>query len=208
MPIDPDRVAPAHTALVINECQRMVVGDRTSLPALREAAVDVLPTIDRLAEGARRAGVQVVHCLVHRRPDMKGSNTNTRFAARAKKFAEQGRNVYDPEGFDVVPEIRVDERDLVLPRIHASSAMTDTGLDIILRNCGVRTVVVAGVSLNVGVMGLAIEAANRAYEVYVPTDAVAGVPKEYAQLALEHTYAMIARLTTADELLTAWGVGA
>jgi nicotinamidase-related amidase len=82
--------------------------------------------------------------------------------------------------------------------------MTDTGLDPLLRNLGVSTVVVGGVSLNVGVTNVAMDAMNRGYDVVVPRDASAGVPPEYGEQVLNNTISMIARLTTTDELLQIW----
>ena len=38
----------------------------------------------------------------------------------------------------------------------------------------------------------------------IPRDAVIGHPTEYAELVLEHTLALLARLTTVDELMEAW----
>ncbi len=47
-------------------------------------------------------------------------------------------------------------------------------LDPTLRALGVSTVVATGVSLNLGIIGLAIEAVNLGYRVVVATDAVCG----------------------------------
>jgi nicotinamidase-related amidase len=60
------------------------------------------------------------------------------------------------------------------------------------------------VSVNLGVLGLAIEAVNLGYRVVVPRDTVAGIPQSYADDLLEHTYPLIATLTTVDDLLMAW----
>jgi nicotinamidase-related amidase len=114
----------------------------------------------------------------------------------------------DPEAFaEVVPEIGVDPADIVLSRIHGMSCMSDTGLDPLLRNLKVSTVVVGGVSVNVGVTNLAMDAMNRSYDVVCPRDASAGVPAEYAEAVMEHTMSMIARLTTTDELVALWTTG-
>ena len=64
-----------------------------------------------------------------------------------------------------------------------------------------------GVSVNLGVLGLAIEACNLGYQVVVPRDAVAGLPAAYAEAVLDNTFPLIATLTTTDELLAAWGAG-
>src|SRR5215207_4871486 len=42
------------------------------------------------------------------------------------------------------------------------------------------------------------------YQVVIPTDAVAGVPREYADAVLEHSLSLIATLTSTDEVLSLW----
>jgi nicotinamidase-related amidase len=204
--LDPDLVAPTHTAVVLNELQRGTVGDKSNLPMLVDAAAPAVTAAARLVRISRTAGVQVIHCVATSRVDFKGSMANTVFAARARKEARSvPRTAEDLAAFaEVVPEIGVDPVDLVMPRLHAMSPMTDTGLDIVLRNLGVRTVVAGGVSLNIGVTGLVIEAVNRSYDVVIARDAVAGVPPEYGAMMLDNSLSLIARLTTVDELASIW----
>jgi nicotinamidase-related amidase len=206
MAINPDLVAPEHTAIVMNEIQRGTVGDRSSLPALVEVAAPMVAAAARLVAGGRAAGVEIVHCVADGRPDMKGSMANTVFGARARRAAaEHPRDPVELAEFaEVVPEIGVEPGDLVMSRLHAMSPMTDTGLDLVLRNLGVTTVIACGVSLNVGVTGLVIEAANRAYDVVVARDACVGVPVEYGEMVLTNSLSLIARLATVQELLDVW----
>lgn len=74
-----DLAAPAHTAIVTQECQGAVIGPNAGLALLAEEARRVaLPNIVRLLPAARAAGVRIVHCLVQRRPDGLGSNHNAK----------------------------------------------------------------------------------------------------------------------------------
>ena len=84
------------------------------------------------------------------------------------------------------------------------SPFSGTSLDTWLRSLHVDTVVATGVSVNLGVLGLAIEACNLGYQVVVPRDTVAGIPAAYAEAVLDNTFPLIATLTTTDELLAAW----
>jgi len=206
MPLDPALVDPSHTAIVMNEIQRGTVGDRSSLPMLVEAAGPMVGEVARLVRAGRAAGVEIVHCVAASRVDMKGSMGNTVFAGRAKKAA--AAHPRDPaelaEFAEVVPEIGVEPGDLLMSRLHGMSPMTDTGLDLVLRNMGVSTIIAAGVSLNVGVMGLVIEAANRSYDVVVPRDAAVGVPVEYGEMVLANSLAIVSRLSTVQELIDIW----
>ena len=84
------------------------------------------------------------------------------------------------------------------------SPFSGTSLDTWLRSLGVRTVVATGVSVNLGVLGLAIEAVNLGYQVVVPRDAVAGLPASYANALLDQTFPLISTLTTVADVVRAW----
>ena len=82
--------------------------------------------------------------------------------------------------------------------------MTGTQLDSILRNLGATTIVGVGVSVNIGMTNLALDAVNRGYQIVMPRDAVAGVPADYADAVIDNTLALVATITTTDEILAAW----
>ena len=205
MPLDlAELLAPASTAVLTMELQRGVVGDRASIPDLAAVveAQGVLAAAGRLAVAARAAGVPVVHCTAEFRPDRAGSATN------APLLAVMGKRpnhllVGSPEA-EVVPELGPDPGDLVVPRRSGVSPFAGTALDVTLRNLGVRTVVATGVSVNLAVLGLAIEAVNLGYRVVVATDAVAGTPADYADAVMDGTIALLAARLTVDEIAAAW----
>jgi nicotinamidase-related amidase len=197
-----DLVDPGHTAILTQECQGAVIGPNAGLGALAEEARRVaLPNIVRLLPAARAARVHVVHCLVQRRPDGLGSNHN------AKIFA-LGRGEVDitpgTPGAAVLPELGPEPTDLVLSRWHGLGPMGGTDLDAVLRNLGVSTVVVVGVSLNIAIPNFVMDAVNAAYRVVVPKDAVAGIPTEYGDAIIANTLSLLATITTTDDLLQVW----
>lgn len=79
-----------------------------------------------------------------------------------------------------------------------------TSLDQMLRNLGTRTVVATGVSVNIGVLGLCLNALDLGYRVVLVRDAVAGVPAEYADAVIDNTLSLIATITTSAELCSLW----
>jgi biuret amidohydrolase len=203
MPLDlAALVDPAHTAIVTSEVQNGVVGERSALPALAEAAAPMRTALARLVQGGRAAGVQVVHCTAYRRADGKGANHNARLFLGVQK-ADVGLRPGSPE-VEVVPELGPEPEDLVLSRTHGLDPMAGTDLDPVLRNLGVRTIVVTGVSVNVAVTNLVMDAVNRGYDVVVPRDAVCGIPQDYADAVIDNTLALLAAVTTTDVLLEAW----
>jgi nicotinamidase-related amidase len=81
---------------------------------------------------------------------------------------------------------------------------TSTSLDQILRNLGIHTVVTTGVSVNLGIFGMALTALDLGYQVVLVRDAVAGVPVDYAQAVIDNSLSLITTVVTADELIAAW----
>ena len=103
-----------------------------------------------------------------------------------------------------LPEIGLSPDDLISGRYHGADPLQGTDLDALLRNCDARTVVIAGVSTNVALVGLTLGLLNRGYQVVVPRDAVAGIPVDYAESMLDNTYAIISTVVTTDDVLAAW----
>jgi nicotinamidase-related amidase len=198
-------VDPAHTVVVTQELQGAVVGPDAGLAALaREAEREALPNIERLLPAARAAGVTVVHCLVQRRPDGLGSNHNARLFA----IGADGVDIAPGSpGATLLTRFGPEPADLVLHRWHGLGPMGGTDLDAILRNLGATTVVAVGVSLNVAIPNLVMDAVNAGYRVVLPRDAVAGVPTEYGRAIIDNTLSLLATITTTDELIATWNAG-
>lgn len=180
-----------NVAVVTNECQRGSIGDLAIWPALRQAAAPIVPVIARVLDAAREAGTPVIHCLSCKREDLRGSNENAPLFAAARRG--RGLRIGTPD-VELVADLGPAESDIVVWKLPGLSPFPTTGLDPILRNLAVDTVVVCGVSLNVAIPSIAFDAVNRGYRVVVVSDAVAGVPPEFAAMMLQHTLALVARV--------------
>lgn len=204
MPLDVrPLVNPAITALLANEMQSSLIGGSQGVGG---AGARVLPNIVRLADAGRLAGVQVMHCVKIVRRDALARNPNVVLYRRSgpvavEKPAPDSRPV---EGSVPCPELGPDERDIVMTRLHGLGSVTDTGVVPVLRNLGITTVVVTGISLNIGIPNVVMDLVNHGFEVVVPRDAVAGTPDEYGEQMLNNTIRFLATLTTTDDLVTAW----
>ncbi len=196
--------APAHTALVLQEVQNGVIGSPSALPALADAAraVGLIENCARLAARARELGVGVFHCTAATRDDLRGANRNARLFKGVLKSPV--RLFPGSDAVQVPAEIGVEPGDVVLERYHGLGPMTGTQLDPMLRNGGVTTIVGVGVSLNVGMVNLTLDAVNRGYQIVLPRDCVAGVPPEYGDAVLQNSLSLLATVTTTDALLEAW----
>jgi len=197
-------VAPEHTAVLTMETQRGVVGDESPIRVLADevAATGMLDRLGRLCAAARDAGVRVVHCTAEFRADRAGSSFTIPLLARMAKG--DLTMVEGSAAVELVDELGPEPGDLISPRYHGISPFSGTSLDAWLRNLGVTTVVATGVSVNLGVVGMCIEAANLGYRIVVPVDAVAGFPRDYAEAVLEHTIALVATRSTVDQVVAAW----
>lgn len=198
-------VDPTRTAVVTSEIQNGVVGERSALPELAAAARGMVPNAARLCATARSVGAQVVHCVGARRTDAKGSNANCRLFLGVRRSPV----ALEPGSLEVavVPELGPEPEDLVLTRLHGLSPMAGTDLDPVLRNLGVSTLVVTGVSVNVAITNLVMDAVNLGYQVVLPRDAVVGIPADYADAVIDRTLALLATVTTTDDVVGAWGTG-
>jgi nicotinamidase-related amidase len=204
MPIDLAALLdPASAALVNSESQNGVIGPESVLPELAKVAAEtVIPNGARVCAAARSAGVPVIHCTAGRRPDDRGSNRNARLF-NAILGSSQRMDLGTP-ATDIVAEFAVAPSDFVLSRIHGLNPMAGTDLDAILRNLGVTTIVVIGVSVNVAVTNLVMDAVNLNYQVVLVRDAVAGVPPSYADAVIDNTLSLLATVTTTDEVVARW----
>ncbi|MSX15592.1 MAG: isochorismatase family protein [Actinobacteria bacterium] len=198
------------TAVLTMELQNGVVGAGALMKALVDEVerVGVRATAGRLCTAARVRGIQVVHCVAENRPDGRGATDNCKvFAMNNRLRRETGSTPIDQGtvGVKLVAELGPDERDIVVPRIHGLTPFTQTSLDQILRNMSIRTLVVTGVSVNMGIFGTVMSAVDLGYNVIIVRDGVCGVPREYSDAVLENSLSLLATIASADDVIAAWG---
>ncbi|NUK23780.1 cysteine hydrolase [Streptomyces lunaelactis] len=197
-----EQLEPTSTALLTVECQQGVVGKDSALPELAAEARGALLNVARLVAGAHEAGVQVLHAVAERRPDGRGANHNARLFRAAGRLPVQ-----QPSGTTAVriaPPIEVADEDLVVRRLHGLSPIAGTDVDALLRNLGCRTLLITGVSANIAIPNAVFDAVNLGYTAVVPGDAIAGVPSDYTPVMIRNTLALVATITTTDEVLACW----
>jgi nicotinamidase-related amidase len=194
------RFDPATTAVVTMELENGVVGPQANLADLRQAAEaeGTVANAVRIVQQARSAGIQIVHAVAEWRADRLGTPMNTPLAAYLDRFEDQ--IAIGTPASELVHGLGPEPEDLVSRRLGGLTPFTGTNLDALLRACDTRTIIAVGVSLNVGVLGMVIEAASLGYRIVVPSDAVVGVPVEYGHMVIEHSLRPLATITTTAEL--------
>jgi nicotinamidase-related amidase len=191
------------SALLVSEMQRGIVGsDLSDLPGLAShvADRDVVARISALAAAAREHGVPVVWCTIEPRADRVGTTPNSLLSAMVFK----GALVAGTASVDLAPGLEVDERDVVVARMHGLTMFHGTELDPVLRALGVTTVVLSGVSTDVALTGAAIEAVNRGYRVVLPVDCAAGSSPEAFERRLDEFFPLLATVTDSSAVAAAW----
>jgi nicotinamidase-related amidase len=192
---------PARCAVVNMECQVGLLGPDSILPGLAKSAADMglIENLRRLYDAARSVGVRVYYCTDERRPDGFGFARNT-LVSRHMPEGRDGSGGHGP----VMPEIAPQPVDVVFRREQGLTGFYATGLDPYLRNTGVTTVIVTGVSLNIAVLGTSIEAMNRGYTTVVPNDCIASDPPEYAEIVGRYTLRNIAYVVPSTTIIDFW----
>jgi nicotinamidase-related amidase len=186
------------------ECQEGVIGSGAHLGELARAVArhDTVGQIARVLAAARRVRVPVFHCLMAQRADRAGGTANCRLLALGRKGP--ATLVAGSPGHAPVAPLVPRDGEWVVNRHHGLTPFHATELDQLLRNLGVRTVVATGVSVNVGIVGLTLEAVNAGYQVVIPREAVAGTPDDYVDAVLQHTLGLLATVTGVADVEGIW----
>jgi nicotinamidase-related amidase len=195
---------PASTAVVFIECQVGVIGEKSILPNLRAELGNLVERLARLADAARSAGVLVAHATSDGSRGGRGATSAPLNRMLTPQIADWGPG---HPGTAVVPELLADT-DVVLSRQHGLMPTHNTDLIPYLRRAGIKTVIFAGVSANVSIPLCTGEATEEGFDVVIARDALGGSPADYVDAVVSNTLAMLATISTIDELAAHWGAPA
>jgi len=187
-------LTPARTALVVIDLQR----GTAAMPAAPHPASDVVAHAAAIAHALRAAGGTVV--LVRVTP-----STDGRDALRPRTDMPASHpGPRPPDWAEIVPELGPEPGDLVITK-RQWGAFYGTELDLQLRRRGIDTILLAGISTNVGVESTARDAFERGYEqVFVEDAMTARSPDDHAH-TLRAVFARIGRVRSTAEVLAALG---
>jgi biuret amidohydrolase len=142
-----DALQPATLALVVYDMQAGIV----------EQVADgerVLANVLRVLEAARGAGVRTVFTRHYSMPTELAGVFQLRQAKvweRKDRAAETTPLIpHGSPGFELAPELAPRPGEAVIDKI-TMSAFAGTPLEIVLRDCGVRSYLIAGIALEVGI---------------------------------------------------------
>ena len=193
----------ARPALVLVELQRGVLDpDLAAFGGLAaQAAVrGILARAAELAGRFREVGLPVVHAHVAHRADFAGAALTNPISARA---ARDGRMVAGTADVEPMAEVAPEPGDHVSTRRSGLGLWVGTCVDVTLRNLGVGTVVLAGVSTNLALFAAAIGAVDRGYRAVVVEDAAAGATAESHDWMVTNALPLVAAVASAGEVAAA-----
>lgn len=183
---------PAATALLIIDMQRDFLEPGGFGEMLGNDVSLLRTTIEpctRILQAARDAGLTVIHTREGHRPDLTD--------APPSKLARGGLEVGigDPgpmgrilvrgePGHDIIPELAPADDEPVIDK-PGKGAFYETDLDLILKNRGISTLIVCGVTTEVCVHTTVRQANDRGYECVVLSDCVGSYFPEFQRVGLE-----------------------
>ncbi len=187
------------TALVLVDLQNdNVHGDgafASSGSAVHAVEQELVLHVKQLLAWARSQSMPIIHNRIVFYPggDFGGSNAPI-FRMIGPESLKLGS-----WGADALEGLEALEGEPVLLR-NRMSGFNGTGLDLLLRNLGVTTVVVAGVWTNMAVEHTLRDAADHGYRPIIVTDATSSINADWHGAALTYALTNIAEFTTTDEL--------
>jgi nicotinamidase-related amidase len=201
----PALVDPAHAALIVIDMQNDFCHPDGVMARAQEGLqhnASIVPAIAGLLAAARAAGVIVVH--VQAQYGVASGSPASLFRKGRDGIAQEIclPGSWGAAQIDALP-VRAGEAVVVKHRL---SAFRDTGLELLLRSNGIRTIVVVGTATQACVESTVRDAALRDYYVVVPRDAVAARDRMRAMhdaslLVMEEYFATLA---STSEILALW----
>jgi nicotinamidase-related amidase len=181
---------PTATALVMVDLQKGIARDTAP-----HDARDVVARAASLARALRAVGGTIAWVRVENHPDGRDRLrpiTDNPGVERARP----------PDHADLMPELQPDPSDLVITK-RGWSAFHGTELDLQLRRRGVTTIVLGGISTNVGVETTARAAYDHGYQQILVEDAMACRSADEHAWSIERVFPKIGRVRTTADVLAA-----
>jgi nicotinamidase-related amidase len=183
---------PKKTALVVIDLQKGIVAS----PTAPYPSAEIVKKANLLAKHFREMGATVVYVRV----DMANS------LQLPVDVPSRDPNAPPPpaSASELVPEAGFENGDIFITKRHWG-AFAGTGLEQLLKQHGVDTVVLLGISTNVGVESTARQGTGLGFAFVIVEDACSARDAEDHRLAFAKTFPRLARVRKTDEVIAALG---
>ncbi len=178
------------TALVVIDLQKGIVGRKT----FPHNSAEVVAHAAQLADAFRKNNMPVFLVRVTPSPDFKdGLKPVTDNPAQSGTMS--------PDWADIVPELGPRQGDFIITK-RQWGAFYGTELDLQLRRRGIETIVLCGISTNIGVESTARFAYEYGYQqVFVEDCMASGVSKEEHDSTVNYIFPRIGRVRKTQDIL-------
>jgi nicotinamidase-related amidase len=191
----PLELSPRTTALVLIDLQRGIAGRQVE----PHTSVNVIARGSKLAARFRELGATVVLVNVAFSGDGRD-----RLAAPTDVVMPVG--AMPPDFSELVPELNRQPSDLTVTKRNWG-AFYGTDLDLQLRRRGITTIVIGGISTNMGVESTARDAFEHNYGLVFVEDAMAGLSADAHHFAINTIFPRLGRVRSTAQVLAALSTG-
>ncbi|WP_455825154.1 cysteine hydrolase [Pseudomonas graminis] len=195
---------PHTTALVLIEFQNDFT---TQGGVFHDAVKDVMHSTDMLANAAttvqqaRKLGVKIIHLPIRFAEGYP--ELTTRDYGILKGVADGHAFIAGTWGAEITDALSQEAGDIVIEGKRGLDGFATTGLDLVLRNNGIHTLVVAGFLTNCCVEGTVRSGYEKGYNVVTLTDCTATFTDEQQQAAENFTLPMFSQTLKHTQFLGA-----
>jgi nicotinamidase-related amidase len=179
------------TAVVVIDLQKGIV----AIPTEPHSAGMVIENTAKILEAARKNNMPVFLVHVTPSPDMK----DTLHPVSETSFQSSG---YNPAWSEYVPELNIQPGDFLITK-HQWGAFYGTELDLQLRRRQIDTIILCGISTNLGVESTARFAYEYGYNQVFAEDAMAARSKEEHESSLKFIFPRLGLIRKTDEVVKA-----
>lgn len=186
---------PAETAVLVVDAQMSEFNDtkRAEKPAyVHTIETRALPAIKKLIAASRPLGVEIVYTMIE-------SLTRN---GRDRSLDHKLSGIHVPKGSpdaDMIPGIEPGDDDVVLPKT-SSGVFNSTNIDYVLRNLGIKNIIVVGFITDQCVDMAVRDGADLGYYVVCAEDGCATYSDERHKLALK-AFGGYCRVQTVDDVI-------
>lgn len=195
---------PDRTAVVVVDMQHDFCHPEGAMAALGfdiAANRAIVSPLGEFLAHARSSGVRVIY-LCQSAGDWTSSSARREHADRMGRPAD-AICAAGTWGAQIHPALAPQHNDLVMEK-YRYSGFVGTGLELVLRSCGVDTVVVVGTAANVCVDSTVRDAFMRDFSVIVAGDLVGHTRADLAEPALENLGIYFADVRQSDDVVAEW----
>lgn len=187
---------PRHTAIVVIDLQKGIL----AIPGEPHPTPTVVANAVRLLAAARAAGARPVLVHVGRSPD--GGDGLQPLADEPMRMA----GTPPPDWSELLPGLDRQPSDIVILK-RQWGAFYGTDLDLQLRRRGLTTIVLCGISTEIGVESTARDAYERGYQLIFAEDAMTARSAAGHQNSVTRIFPRIGRVRSTDQIVSALAAG-